>query len=175
MICKKYPNETLNRKTKILKVIQANPGIHVRGIIKESSFENGVVLHYLRQLEKDGVVRTQKRARYHRYYPVDIEEKEFPVIRNMRKPTKKEILFRIMVEGNPSFKDLTLKIDKSPSTISWNVSELVKEGVVERCKKDGKQCYRVKDKELFKKTFQKEFSKLFNEKLEHSEDIFLAL
>ncbi|WP_187146523.1 winged helix-turn-helix transcriptional regulator [Nitrosopumilus maritimus] len=165
----------MDRKTKILKIIQANPGIHVRGVIKESSFENGVVTHYLRQLTEDGVVRTQKRSRYHRYYPVDVEEKEFPVIRNMRKPTKKEILFRIMVEGNPSFKDLTLKIDKSPSTISWNVSELVKEGVVEKCKKDGKQCYRVKDKELFKKTFKKEFTKLFDEKLEHSEDIFLAL
>ena len=43
------------------------------------------------------------------------------------------------------------------------------------CKKDGKQCYRVKDKELFKKTFNKEFSKLFDKNEEHDEDIFLAL
>lgn len=163
------------RREKVLKTIEANPGIHVRGLIKETGFENGVILHYLRQLEDYGKVKSQKRPKYRRYYPIDVTEEEFPIIRNMRKPTKKDVLFKILVEGMPSFKDLTIKIDKSPGTLSWNLSALIEEGVIEKCKKNGKQCYKVKDKELFKNTFQKEFSKLFNEKAEHAEDIFLAL
>ena len=165
----------MNRREKILKTIQTNPGIHVRGLMKETGFENGVITHYLQQLEKQGQVKSQRRPKYKRYYSVDVTEDEFPIIRNMRKPTKKDILFQILVEGSPNFKDLTLKIEKSPSTISWNLSELINEEVIEKCKKNGKQCYKVKNRELFKKTFQKEFSKLFDEQTGHAEDIFLAL
>ena len=165
----------MNRIEKILKIIQDTPGIHIRGIMKESGFENGVVVHYLRQLEEKGKIKSQKQPKYRRYYAIDVTEDEFPIIRNMRKPTKKEVLFQILVEGNPSFKELILKIDKSPATLSWNLSELIDEGIIEKCKKDGKPCYRVIDKELFKKIFHKEFSKLFSEKTEHAEDIFLAL
>ena len=165
----------MNRLEKILKTIQNTPGIHVRGLIKETGFENGVIVHYLRQLEEQGKIRSQKRTRYLRYYPADVAEEEFPVIRNMRKPTKKQVLFQILVEGTPSFQDLTLKVNKSPGTISWNLTNLIDEGIIEKCKKNGKQCYKIKDKKLFKKTFQKEFSKLFDEKTEHAEDIFLAL
>lgn len=165
----------MKRPDTILKIIQNTPGIHVRGLIKEAGFENGVIVHYLRQLEEQGKIRSQKRPRHLRYYPVDVQEDEFPVIRNMRKPTKKQVLFQLLVEGTPSFQDLTLKINKSPGTISWNLSTLIDEGIVEKCKKDGKQCYRIKDKKLFKKTFHKEFSKLFDKNAEHDEDIFLAL
>ena len=165
----------MNRQEKILKMIQKIPGIHVRGLINETGLENGVVVHHLRQLEKQGKIKSQKQPKYLRYYPVDISDEEFPVIRNMRKPTKKQVLFQILVEGTPSFQDLTLKINKAPGTISWNLSTLVDEGIVEKCKKDGNQCYRIKDKELFKKIFHKEFSKLFDRNAEHDEDIFLAL
>lgn len=166
---------TVRRQEQILKIIQDMPGIHVRGLIKETGFENGVVVHYLQQLEKQGKIKSQKRPKFLRYYSMDVSDDEFPVIRNMRKPTKKQVLFQILIEGTPSFQDLTIKVNKAPGTISWNLSELINEGVVEKCKKDGKQCYKIKDKELFKKTFHKEFSKLFEKNDEHDEDIFLAL
>lgn len=165
----------VSRQEQIFKIIQDTPGIHVSGLIKESGFENGVIVHYLQQLEKQGKIKSQKRPKFLRYYPMDVTDDEFPVIRNMRKPTKKQILFQILVEGISSFQDLTIKINKAPGTISWNLSALVDEGIIEKCKKDGKQCYKIKDKELFKKTFHKEFSKLFKENDEHDEDIFLAL
>ena len=165
----------MGRREDIILAISENPGIHFRGLLKKTGLENGVLEHYIHQLEKQGKVRSQKRQKYRRFYAVDVTEDEFPVLRNMQKPTKKKILFEIIVEGSPSFKDLIVKIGKSPSTLSWNLSELIDEGVIEKCKRNGKNCYRVKDKKLFKKTFDKEFSKLFKEHDEHSEDIFLAL
>lgn len=101
--------------------------------------------------------KTQKYSRHKRYYPADVFEEEFSIIRNLRKPTKKEILFKIIVQGNPSFQELRSKIDKSPGTLSWNLSELIKEGIIEKCRKDGKQCYRVINKELLKKLSKKNF------------------
>jgi len=136
--------------------------------------ETGVITHYLTQLEKQGAIKSQKASKHRRYYDANVLEEEYPIIRNIRKPTKKRILFQIIVEGKPSFKELTLKINKSPSTLSWNLSELIDEGVIEKCSQDGREHYRVKDIKLLKKTFQKEFSKLFDQ-TGHDEDIFLAL
>lgn len=67
-----------------------------------------------------------------------MEEDEFDIIRNLRKPTKKKILFSIIGQGSPSFKDIVSNIDKSPSTISWNLSELISDNVVEKYKIDKK-------------------------------------
>lgn len=165
----------MQRKELILKLIQEMPGINLSSLMKKTGMETGVITHHLHQLEKQGVIKSQKATKHRRYYHSSILEEEYPIIRNIRKPTKKQILFKIIVEGKPSFKELTLKIDKSPSTLSWNLSELIEEGIIEKCKQNGKECYRVKNIGLLKKTFQKEFSKLFDESLGHAEDIFLAL
>ena len=89
--------------------------------------------------------------------------------------TKKAILLFIIVKGNTNFKEILSKIQKSPSTISWNLSELVNNGVIEKFVKNRKTSYRIKNVSLVKHTFRKEFSKLLESKKEHSEDIFLAL
>ncbi len=165
----------LKRPNLILEIITDNPGIHVRGIIEKAGLENGVVVHYLDKLEKDGRIRSKKYTKYKRYYSLDVDEEEFDIIRNLRKPTKKKILLQIIVEGSTTFKEIASKMDKSPATVSWNLSELIRNEVVEKYKKDGKALYKIKNIGLLKHTFRKEFSKLLDGKKEHSEDIFLAL
>ena len=167
--------ECLNRSDIILQVIQNNPGIHVRGLIDETCLRNGVITHYLDRLEKTGKIKSKKYTRYRRYYSLDVDEDEFDIIRNLRKPTKKIILFTIIVQGSSSFRDIVSKTGKTPATVSWNLSELTNNDVIEKYKKDGKVCYKIKNMKLLKHTFQKEFSKLLDDKKEHSEDIFLAL
>ena len=165
----------MDRTKLILEIIQNNPGIHVRGIINETNLENGVIVYYLGKLEKNGKIKSKKFSRYKRYYSLDIEEDEYDIIRNLRKPTKKAILLFIIVKGNTNFKEILSKTQKSPSTISWNLSELVSNGVIEKFVKNRKTSYRIKNVSLIKHTFRKEFSKLLESKKEHSEDIFLAL
>ena len=46
---------------------------------------------------------------------------------------------------------------------------------IEKFDKNRKTFYRIKNVKLLKRTFRKEFSKLLDDKKEHSEDIFLAL
>ena len=165
----------MDNTSKILKIIQKNPGIHVKGIMKEGRLQNGVVQYHLRKLEKEGKVKLDKRTRYKRYYSVDIDESEFPIIANLRKKSKQNVLFAVLSSNDPCFEDVINKIQKSPSTISWNLSGLVKDGIIEKVTKNGKKVYRVKNKKLIKKTLHNEFSKLFKESLDHDEDIFLSL
>ena len=143
--------------------------------MNETDLENGIIVHYLEKLEKQGRIKSRKYTRYKRYYSLDIDEEEYDIIRNLRKPTKKEILLYIVVKGSTSFKEISSKIHKSPSTVSWNLSELINNNVIERFEQNGKTFYRIKNIKLLKRTFRKEFSKLLDDKKEHSEDIFLAL
>ena len=143
--------------------------------MNETDLENGVIAYYLEKLEKQGRIKSKKYTRYKRYYSLDIDEEEYDIIRNLRKPTKKEILLYIVVKGSTSFKEISSKIHKSPSTVSWNLSELINNNVIERFEQNRKTFYRIKNIKLLKRTFRKEFSKLLDDKKEHSEDIFLAL
>jgi predicted transcriptional regulator len=159
---------------KVLKTIQDNPGIYTREIIRKTKLSNGVVQYHLQKLEKMSKIRGDKRTRYKRYYSVDVSEDEYPIIANLRKKTKQNLLFAILSSDDPCFEDVLKKIHRSPSTISWNISGLIKDGIVEKVTKNGRQVYRVKNKALLRKTLEKEFSKLFKNSFEHEEDVFLA-
>ena len=146
----------------------------MRGLIDMTGLENGVITYHLDKLEKQGRLNSRKYSRYKRYYSLNVSEEEFEIIRNLRKPTKKKILFYIIVQGSPTFKEIVSKVNKSPSTVSWNLSEMIQNNVIEKKKINNKICYKIKDIKILKHTFRKEFS-LLDEKREHSEDIFLAL
>jgi predicted transcriptional regulator len=165
----------VDNSEKILKTIQDNPGIYVREIMKKNRLSTGVVQYHLRKLEKNSLVKSDKRTRYKRYYSVDVKEEEFPIIANLRKNSKQTLLFAILSSDDPSFDDILHKIHKSPSTTSWNISGLIKDGIIEKVSKNQKKIYRVKNKELLRKTLHKEFSKLFHDSMEHDEDVFLSI
>lgn len=159
----------------ILKTIQENPGIYTREILRKTKLSNGVIQYHLRKLEKMSKIRGDKRPRYKRYYSVDVDQEEFPIIANLRKKSKQSLLFTILSSDDPCFSDVLKKIHKSPSTVSWNISGLIKDGILEKVTKNGKHVYRVKNKALLRRTLEKEFSKLFKNSFEHDEDVFLAL
>ena len=104
----------MDRTSKILKIIEDNPGIHVRGIINESKFENGVVQYHLEKLEKQNKVRSDKRTHYRRFYTIDVDEEEFPIIANLRKKSKQNLLFAILSSNDPHFDDLLKKLERVP-------------------------------------------------------------
>jgi predicted transcriptional regulator len=165
----------LDRKSRLSKLIEQNPGIHQGELVRKSGLEHGVLIHYLDKLEKQGAIKSQKSDRYKQYYPLEVKEDEFCIMRNIKKKAKKDLLITIIIRGNPTFKDLVESAGKSPSTISWNISGLIKDGIIGKCKVNEKETYRIKNRELFREFFQKRFPEVFDEKYEHAEDVFLAL
>ena len=97
----------------ILKTIQENPGIYTREIMRKTKLSNGVIQYHLRKLEKMSRIRGDKRPRYKRYYSVDVAQEEFPIIANLRKKTKQNLLFAILSSDDPCFEDVIKKIRKS--------------------------------------------------------------
>jgi predicted transcriptional regulator len=165
----------LDRGSWLIKLIEQNPGIHQAKLERKSGLEHGVLNHYLDKLEKQGVIKSQKSDKYRRYYLPEVKEDELCIMRNIKKKSKKDLLITIITHGSPTFRELVENVGKSPSTISWNITGLIKDGIIEKCKINEKETYRIKNRELVREFFQKRFPEVFDEKYEHAEDIFLAL
>ena len=52
-----------DRDSQIQQIIEQNPGIQFREIMRSSGLKNGVLSHYLGKLEKNGVIKANRGPR----------------------------------------------------------------------------------------------------------------
>jgi len=58
-----------HQRERIYRFIEGSPGVHFSGILRQLELSNGVVVHHLAALEREGLVRSRKDGQYRRYYP----------------------------------------------------------------------------------------------------------
>ena len=75
----------IDRSQKLQELIDDNPGIQFREIMRSSGLKNGVLSHYLKKLEDHGVVKVVRGPRQVRFYSPNITEEESIVIKALRK------------------------------------------------------------------------------------------
>lgn len=114
----------------ILRVIEENPGIHFRGIMRKTGLMNGVLSYHLTKLENTSKIVAMRQPRTARFYSSAISRDDFAVIKALRRPTPKELLLAFLHNGTLSFADLVKYSRRSPSTVSFYMAYLVKEGLV---------------------------------------------
>src|SRR5581483_7733494 len=69
-------SEALGTPELLLKLIEREPGIRYRELLRSTGFANGVLTYHLSALEKASVIRVDRQARITRYYPVNGPETE---------------------------------------------------------------------------------------------------
>ena len=62
------------RKSQLVKIIEKNPGVKFRDIMRFSGMKNGVLSHHLSKLEEDGIVQVKREPRQTRFFPLNISE-----------------------------------------------------------------------------------------------------
>ena len=70
----------IDSSQKLQELIDDNPGIQFREIMRSSGLKNGVLSHYLKKLEDHGVVKVVRGPRQVRFYSPNITEEESIVI-----------------------------------------------------------------------------------------------
>lgn len=120
-----------SRVVMLRTVIENNPGIHFRGLMRETGLMNGVLSYHLSKLEKDGRVKAVRSAGQARFYPPSVTDAEMVVIKALRRTTPKALLLALLHEDGVSFVHLVKNVKKSPSTVSMYLSQLIKDGLVE--------------------------------------------
>ena len=144
----------IDRTQKLQELIDANPGIQFREIMRSSGLKNGVLSYYLKKLEVTGVVKVVRGPRQVRFYSPDITEEESTVITALRKETPRALLLALIKEDGLEFSQLVKEVKKSPSTVSLYLSQIVADGLVETKFVDLKKRYHIKVREIMDKLIE---------------------
>ena len=144
----------IDRTQKLQTLIDDNPGIRFREIMRSSGLKNGVLSYYLKKLESTGVVKVVRGPRQVRFYSPDITEEESTVITALRKETPRALLLALIKEDGLEFSQLVKEVKKSPSTVSLYLSQIVADGLVETKFVDLKKRYHIKVREIMDKLIE---------------------
>lgn len=143
-----------DRDIQLQQIIEQNPGIQFREIMRSSGLKNGVLSHYLGKLEKSGIIKVTRGPRQSRFYPPQITEAESIVIKALRKQTPRDLLLALVENDGLEFSQLVKEVKKSPSTVSLYLSQIVEDGLVEIKLVDLKKRYHIKSRDLIDKLIE---------------------
>ncbi len=160
-----------DRDSQIQQIIEQNPGIQFREIMRSSGLKNGVLSHYLGKLEKNGIIKSIRGPRQVRFYPPQITEDESKVIKALRKQTPRDLLLALIKEDGIDFGKLVKEVKKSPSTVSLYLSQLVEDGLVEIRLVEVKKRYHIKVRDLVDKLIEDYRPSLLEKPISEFEDI----
>lgn len=127
-----------------MSVIEDNPGIRFREIMRQTGMKNGVLSHHLHAMEKTGRIRVMRGPRQSSYSSPDISDGQLRVAATLQRSTPRSILLSLVAEDGRRFSDIVDCCGKSPSTVSLYLGELVKDGLVSVEETSGAKRYRVR-------------------------------
>ena len=133
-----------DRDLQVQEIIEKNPGIQFREIMRNSGLKNGVLSHYLGKLEKSGIIKVERGPRQTRFYPPRITEDQSVAIKALRKQTPRDLLLALVMKDGLEFNELVKEVKKSPSTVSLYLSQIVQDGLVEIRLENMKKRYYIK-------------------------------
>jgi predicted transcriptional regulator len=164
----------MNRDLQIIDLIEKNPGIKFREIMRETGMKNGVLSYHTGKLEKIGVVKVERSSRKTRFYPLGVTTEESVLIRSLRQETPRHILLSLL-ETDLAFNKIVEKVRKSQSTVSIYLNQLINDNLVEFRIIDLKKSFCIKDKEAIQKVINKYHPTLIDRSADSLADIFNSL
>ena len=164
-----------DRNLQLQEIIETNPGIQFREIMRSSRLKNGVLSHYLGKLEKNGLIKVNRGPRQTRFFSPKITEDESIVIKSLRKQTPRDLLLALVTQDGLDFGNLVTKVGKSPSTVSIYLSQLVRDDLVEIKIENLKKRYYIKTRDLIDQLIEDYRPSLLEKPTSGFEDIFNSL
>ena len=133
-----------DRQITLINVIERNPGIRFREIMRQTGMKNGVLSHYLYTMERAGRIRVMRGPRQTSYCTPGISDGQLKVAAALQRSTPRSILLSLAAEDGRRFSDVVDCCGKSPSTISAYLGELIRDGLVSVGKAEGTKRYYIK-------------------------------
>ena len=118
------------RQEMLLEMIEGNPGIRFRDMMRRSGMKNGVLSHHLNTLESAGRIRVKRSPRWTSYSSLNITESQLLVAKALKRSTARAILLALAAQDRLRFGDMVERCRKAPSTISLYLKGLVRDGLV---------------------------------------------
>ncbi|HET8719764.1 MAG TPA: ArsR family transcriptional regulator [Candidatus Nitrosotenuis sp.] len=152
---------------KIVDIISKNPGIRFNELQQKTSFSSGALSTYMYDLVNAKNILAKRTTRRTWFFPHDIDPAEIDVIINLRKETNRKIIYFLL--SSPSkFKEICKISEKSPSTTSFVLKQLVDAELIRRVGEDGG--FEITDKEKIWQVLQK--TKIIDENIQQFAGLF---
>ena len=164
-----------DRDSQLQQIIEQNPGIQFRELMRTSGLKNGVLSHYIGKLERNGTIKAVRGPRQARFFPPKITDEESVAIKALRKDTSRGLLLALIREDGLKFSQLVKKVKKSPSTVSLYLSQIVGDELVEVKTVDLKRRYYIKARDLIDKLIEDYRPSLLEKPTSGLEDIINSL
>jgi predicted transcriptional regulator len=142
------PDLELPSRRAIYQRIVDSPGVHFRALLDDLDYAQGTLQYHLRWLTDEGLVDTSEDGKYTRYYPAEaFDEADRAVMNALRREYSRRVLAHLVADGPLSTGELSERIGKANSTVSWHLSNLAEADLVTK-ERDGRRVlYRVTDPE----------------------------
>ena len=137
----------LEVRRKIYGTVQQNPGLHFREIQRRVGIATGALQYHLDYLGKKHLVRSEKDAKFLRYYLVREEFKDTQLMGLLRQGSMRKIIVFLMQRRFANNVTISNAVGLSPSTTSWHVEKLSGAGILSGRKHGRKSYYSLADKD----------------------------
>ena len=120
------------KRQKICLTIEENPGYNYQDLLKDTGFPNGILSHHLKSLEKNGLVRVKRKKRMTWFFSPNSDPIEDELRIHLRKETYRKILIYLLENKEITHKRMIRILEKSPSTVSYTIGNLLESNLVRR-------------------------------------------
>ncbi|MFB6102496.1 MAG: winged helix-turn-helix transcriptional regulator [Haloplanus sp.] len=140
------PDFELDSRRTIYQRVADNPGVNFRALLDGLDYAQGTLQYHLRWLDDEGLVEVSDDGKYTRYYPAaTFDEDDRAVMNALRREYSRRILAHLLADGPLSTSELSDRIGKAQSTVSWHLSNLADAELVTK-ERDGRRViYEVAD------------------------------
>ena len=139
---------SLETRRKIYNLIKSRPGLHKREIARIIGMSLSTIDYHLHYMEKKELVESRSDGKYKRYFVKEKGKKENKrLFAMLRQEVPRRILIFLLSHPNAIHKEICEHIGKAPSTISFHMKKLIKEGIVEEIPHGKEKAYVVKNKD----------------------------
>lgn len=119
-------------RARIRTRIEAHPGLHFNGLVRELDLAPGQIQYHLRSLLDAGaVVREEYYGRTH-YYPPACDDWNRGILALARRETARDVLFDLLERGPSRPGDVADRVGVARSTLEWHLDHLVEQDVVRK-------------------------------------------
>lgn len=141
-----YIELELESRRTIYQHIADTPGIHFRALLGELGYAQGTLQYQLHWLADEGLIDVSNDGKYTRYYPAaEFDDADQLVMNALRREYSRRILAHLLTDGPLSTTELSDRLEKARSTISWHLSKLADADLVTKDRDGQRVLYRVND------------------------------
>ena len=142
-----------NTRTKILRLIANNPGLHLSKIADMLNIRISLAEYHLGSLERDHLITSVTEAGYRRFYIVHLKitYQERKKLSTLRQETPLQIVFFLLKHPYSTHKEILANMKIGKSTLSYQLQKLISEQIISMHTKHTEKTYKIiNEKEILR-------------------------